>query len=83
MVEPVVFPDNRVLCPYCNTVYSSSKTFKIHYETVHQPAEYYQCRICNETIKHKVYFRKHITIKHFKGGKDLIKNYALLVSKSD
>ena len=67
MIEPVRLPDGqRILCPYCNTVYSNWQTFKTHYETVHQPAEYYKCRLCNTTIKHKVYFRKHITTKHFK-----------------
>jgi uncharacterized C2H2 Zn-finger protein len=82
MVEPVRLPDGRVLCPYCNTVYSNWGTYKIHSDTVHQAEpEYFQCRICSMTIKHKVYFRKHITTKHFKGGKDLIKNYALSVPK--
>jgi len=84
MLEPVRLPDGqRVLCPYCNTVYSNWQTFKTHYETVHQPAEYYKCRLCNTTIKHKVYFRKHITMKHFKGGKDVIKNYAVRIYKAD
>jgi hypothetical protein len=84
MIEPVRLPDGqRILCPYCNTVYSNWQTFKTHYETVHQPAEYYKCRLCSTTIKHKVYFRKHITMKHFKGGKDVIKNYAIRVYKDD
>lgn len=73
-------PDGRILCTICNTTYTRWSTYKIHYGTVHMPAEYYKCRLCGLIIKHKVYFRKHISVKHFKGGNNLIKNYAIKVS---
>jgi len=75
-IEPVRLPDGRVLCAYCNTAYSN-RTYKIHFETVHLPPEIFKCRLCEATIKHKHYFRKHITTKHFKGGNNLLKNYAI------
>jgi len=80
-IEPVRLPDGRILCPYCNIVYSSRGTYKIHFDTVHMPAELFKCRLCQVVIKHKHYFRKHITTKHFKGGSNLLKNYAIKISK--
>ena len=73
-------PDGRILCQLCDSTYTNRNTYKIHHETVHMPAEYYKCRLCCAVIKHKVYFRKHISIKHFKGGNNLIKNYAIKVN---
>lgn len=81
-MQPLYLPDGRLMCEICKSTYSSRGTWKIHCDTVHGPAEYFQCRLCNAVIKHKVYFRKHITLKHFKGGNGLVKNYAIRVRPS-
>ena len=70
-------------CSICRTSYSTKGTLKIHYDTVHGEAEYYQCTLCEQVIKHKVYFRKHISMKHFKGGSDLVKNYGRRMTSSE
>ena len=79
-------PDRKAagyFCSICKCGYRSKATLKTHHDTVHgTEAEYYRCVICSQVIKHKVYFRKHISVKHFKGGYDLVKNYGIRV-KSD
>jgi len=72
---------NGFQCTLCGAILTQKSVAKTHVLRMHITPEYYQCNLCYETIKHKFYFRKHISEKHFKGGKNLIKNYALLVPR--
>jgi hypothetical protein len=74
---------NGFQCTLCGAILTQKSVAKTHVLRMHITPEYYQCNLCYETIKHKFYFRKHISEKHFKGGKNLIKNYALLVPRPD
>jgi hypothetical protein len=81
-IEPIMIPDGRYCCPYCQTFYNSKNSFRMHCEVIHGPEEYYKCRLCSAVIKSKAYFRKHISQKHFKGGQKLIQNYGIRVNKT-
>lgn len=74
---------NGFQCTLCGKIMTQKSVGKTHVLRTHITPEYYQCNLCYETIKHKFYFRKHISEKHFKGGKNLIKNYASLVPRPD
>jgi len=74
------FPDGRIQCITCNSFFKSVKTGKQHVNTTHRPQYHYQCLICKDVIRGKLYFVQHVGRKHFKGGEKIAQNYGRVVA---
>jgi len=74
------FPDGRVQCIDCNSFFKSVKTGKQHVETTHKPQYHYQCLVCKDVIRGKLYFVQHVGRKHFRGGANIAQNYGRIVA---
>jgi hypothetical protein len=48
--------------------------------TTHRPQYHYQCLICKDVIRGKLYFVQHVGRKHFKGGEKIAQNYGRVVA---
>ena len=46
----------------------------------HRPQYHYQCLICKDVIRGKLYFVQHVGRKHFKGGEKIAQNYGRVVA---
>ena len=80
--EMVSIIDNmRFGCTICGKIMARQAVVRTHIIQMHVAPEYFKCSLCEETIKHRQGFSKHINRKHqMKGGKDYVKMYGTKVS---
>ena len=73
--------DGRFDCTLCGKIMARQAVVRTHIIQMHVAPEYFKCSLCEETIKHRQGFSKHINRRHqMKGGKDYLKMYGTKVS---
>ena len=73
--------DGRFECTLCGSILCQMSVARTHVIQKHVAPEYFKCSLCEETIKHRQGFSKHINRRHQKkGGKDYVKMYGTKVS---
>ena len=73
--------DGSTQCTFCGSVYSNLGSARMHIVRLHLVPERFQCKICNDVIKHRLDFCNHIIRRHkMKGAKRVLETYAIPLS---
>jgi len=73
--------DGSTQCTFCGSVYSNMGSARMHIVRLHLVPERFQCKICNDVIKHRLDFCNHIIRRHkMKGAKRVLETYAIPLS---